>query len=85
MILELPPGKSSVTIKNPRPKTDVNWNRDVMVTPLWAKADNLTLEIGIFNLTYTAKHPLSKVTISCSTVLTVLGKLAQKIIHYKND
>lgn len=73
MVLEIPPDNVAVTFRTPKPKTDVNWEKNIEVFPSWAKAENVTLKTGLYNLTFTAKHPISKLTISCSTVITVLG------------
>lgn len=57
-----------------RPKTDVSWERDIVAEPFWAKKDVLQLPLGAINISYTAKHPVSKLTASCTFTVTVMGK-----------
>jgi hypothetical protein len=72
--LEVPPYETTVSYHIPRPKTDVDFARDVAVEPLWAKEGELKLKPGSRNITFTAKHPLSKLTISCAFQINVLGE-----------
>ena len=75
MIVELHPNETLETnVKIKRPKTDVNWERDVLTEPFWAKKDMLALKVGKTNITYIAKHPISKLTSSCNFSINVLGK-----------
>lgn len=72
--VETPPRDSRVVMPLPRPTTDVSWDRDVRVTPNYVKGLNLVLSTGVENITYTATHPVSKISASCSYSITVLGK-----------
>jgi hypothetical protein len=72
--VEIPPYETTVTLQIPRPKTDVDFGKDIIVEPLWAKESELKMKPGTKNITYTAKHPLSKLTISCTFSINVLGE-----------
>lgn len=72
-LLELPENNKKVQVKLQRPKTDVNFKRDITIKPSWIKSEKITLSSGI-NITYMAKHPISKLTVSCTTSIFVIGK-----------
>lgn len=75
-IVELPPHSDKVEVKLQKPKTDVNFKRDVTIKPLWIKnVDKIVLGLGVLNITYTARHPITKLTVACTTTLFVVGKL----------
>ena len=84
MFIEIPSHQDAVELKTPKPKTDVNWIRDITVTPSWAKSEKLSLHEGILNITFTAKHPISKLKVSCSTTITTLGTLLTHSLSFKN-
>ncbi|XP_065087472.1 uncharacterized protein LOC135709178 [Ochlerotatus camptorhynchus] len=72
--VELHPNETDQTaVKLRRPKTDVSWERDIVVEPFWAKKDVLLLPLGPVNISYTAKHPVSKLTSSCTFVVNVMA------------
>ncbi|XP_062552404.1 uncharacterized protein LOC134217619 [Armigeres subalbatus] len=72
--VELHPNETDhTTVKLRRPKTDVSWERDIVVEPYWAKKDVLQLPLGSVNISYTAKHPVSKLTSSCTFVVNVMA------------
>nr|XP_029726132.1 uncharacterized protein LOC109432373 [Aedes albopictus] len=72
--VELHPNETDHTaVKLRRPQTDVNWERDIVVEPYWAKKDVLQLPLGSINISYTAKHPVSKLTSSCTFVVNVMA------------
>lgn len=74
-LLELPEDSNKVQVKLQKPKTDVNFKRDITIKPSWIKNEKISLGVGEFNVSYTAKHPISKLTISCTTSIFVVGKL----------
>lgn len=75
-IVELPPHSDKVEVKLQKPKSDVNFKRDVTIKPLWIKnVDKIVLGLGVLNITYIAKHPITKLTVACTTTLFVVGKL----------
>lgn len=78
MLTELPPFSDAVNIKIQRPKTDLNIKRDVTVKPSWVKGERITLKAGTLNVTYTARHPISKLTTSCTTTIYVVGGFLQR-------
>ena len=73
-IVELPPYSNEVEVRIQRPRTDLNIKRDVTVKPSWIKSEKIILKRGEFNVTYTAKHPISKLTASCTTTFYVVGE-----------
>jgi hypothetical protein len=78
-LLELPENGKKVHVKLQRPKTDVNFKRDITVKPSWIKSEKISLGIGVQNITYTAKHPISKLTVACTTSIFVVGKLVCRL------
>ncbi|XP_055619958.1 uncharacterized protein LOC129764668 [Toxorhynchites rutilus septentrionalis] len=71
--VELHPNDTDhTTVKLHRPKTDVSWERDIVAEPFWAKKDTLQLPLGAINISYTAKHPVSKLTASCTFTVNVM-------------
>lgn len=74
IVLEPSPNQTMAKFKIPQPETDVNYERDVSVNPEWFRNSEVALEVGVRNVTYTARHPVSKLSVSCSFKVTVLGK-----------
>ncbi|XP_035914416.1 uncharacterized protein LOC118513121 isoform X2 [Anopheles stephensi] len=71
--VELHPNETeTTTVRLRRPETDVSWERDVQVEPYWVKKDSFTLPLGSLNVTYSAKHPVSKLHTDCSFFINVL-------------
>lgn len=85
VIAELPPFSNVAEVRIPRPKTDLNMKRDVTIKPSWLKArkERVALEKGELNVTFTAKHPISRLTASCSTAIYVVGKLS--VCHFPSE
>lgn len=81
-LLELPEKSKKVQVKLQRPKTDVNFKRDITIKPSWIKSEKITLGIGVQNITYTAKHPISKLTLSCTTSIFVVGKFGLSLATF---
>ncbi len=79
----MPENERKVQVKLQRPKTDVNFKRDITIKPSWIKSEKISLDIGVHNITYTAKHPISKLTVSCTTSIFVVGKLAVNVKMWK--
>lgn len=73
VIVETPPNESTVKLLMAIPKSDVNWERDISVTPSWAKNELLDLGVGTQRIVYHATHPASKLTTNCSILLNILG------------
>lgn len=65
------------------PKSDVNWERDISVTPSWAKNELLDLGVGTQRIVYHATHPVSKLTKNCSILLNILGYMQPKFREKK--
>lgn len=54
----------------------MNFKRDVTIKPLWIKnVEKIMLGLGVLNITYTARHPITRLTVACTTTLFVVGKL----------
>ncbi|KFB47090.1 AGAP005713-PA-like protein [Anopheles sinensis] len=62
----------STTVHLRRPETDVSWERDIQAEPYWAKKDSFPLPLGSLNVTFTAKHPVSKLRTDCTFLVNVL-------------
>jgi hypothetical protein len=73
-LLELPESGNKVQVKLQKPKTDVNFKRDITIKPSWIKSEKIALDVGVQNITFTAKHPISKLTVSCTTSIFVVGE-----------
>uniref|UniRef100_A0A4Y0BIY2 Uncharacterized protein n=1 Tax=Anopheles funestus TaxID=62324 RepID=A0A4Y0BIY2_ANOFN len=71
--VELHPNETeTTTVRLRRPETDVSWERDVQVEPYWVKKDSFTLPLGSLNVSYTARHPVSKLHTECNFLVNVL-------------
>lgn len=84
ILAELPPFSDAVEIKIQIPKTDLNIKRDVAVKPSWVKSGRIMLKAGALNVTYTARHPISKLTTSCTTTIYVVGAFANDEVKMNN-
>uniref|UniRef100_A0A1B0GGR9 Uncharacterized protein n=1 Tax=Lutzomyia longipalpis TaxID=7200 RepID=A0A1B0GGR9_LUTLO len=70
MLVEVPPGDDAATVEvTPRTDTSV-----VESLPGWvlAQSGKLRLHVGTINITYIARHPISRISVSCSFSVTVL-------------
>lgn len=87
VIAELPPFSNVAEVKIPRPKTDLNMKRDVTIKPSWIKArkERVALEKGELNVTFTAKHPISKLSASCSTAIYVVGEFILGAVAFPSE
>ncbi|XP_061501161.1 uncharacterized protein LOC1276382 isoform X2 [Anopheles gambiae] len=71
--VELHPNETeTTTVRLRRPETDVSWERDVQVEPDWVKKDSFSLALGSLNVSYTARHPVSKLHTECNFLINVL-------------
>ncbi|XP_059609249.1 sushi, von Willebrand factor type A, EGF and pentraxin domain-containing protein 1 [Phlebotomus argentipes] len=68
--LEIPPGEDSVTVEV-SPRTD---SAIVESLPSWvlAQSGQLHLQPGDLNVTYIARHPISRISVSCAFSIIVL-------------
>lgn len=78
-MVELPASRDQVEVTVRRPKTDLNFKRDIRVHPSWIRRDKIVLGLGELNITYTAKHPLSELTTSCTTRIFVIGRAHMRV------
>ncbi|CRK94785.1 CLUMA_CG008279, isoform A [Clunio marinus] len=72
IIAEIPPFNDEVEVEMKRPKTDLSFKRDVQVRPQWFRKEKVSLKVGTVNVTYIAKHPVSKLSTSCTTTIYVV-------------
>lgn len=73
-MVELPASRDQVEVKVHRPKTDLNFKRDIRVHPSWIRRDEIVLGLGELNITYLAQHPISELSTSCTTRIFVIGE-----------
>lgn len=74
MLVETAPNESTVKLLLAKPKSDVNWERDIAMFPAWAKNLNLDLGVGTQTVLVRATHPRSKLVSKCNFTVTILGK-----------
>ncbi|XP_035785634.1 uncharacterized protein LOC118463267 isoform X2 [Anopheles albimanus] len=67
-----PSDTENTTVRLRHPETDVSWERDVVVEPAWAKKDAFQLPLGSQNVSYSARHPVSKLHTDCTFTINVL-------------
>lgn len=75
---EIPPNDTVVVLELQLPKTDVNVDRDLNVEPESIR-DKSEFETGVYNVTYTARHSVSKLSISCTFTISVLEGKAPSV------
>lgn len=73
-IVELTPNQDQVEVKIRKPKTDLNFKRDVTVRPSWVRNEKIILGLRTLNITYTARHPISQLTATCTFTIFVIGE-----------
>ncbi|PSN38013.1 hypothetical protein C0J52_19289 [Blattella germanica] len=64
--VEIEPGQATAFVAFPQPVTDVDWFRNVVSKPSWGKLLEADLPIGRWSVTFTARHPISRHTASCT-------------------
>lgn len=77
MLVELPVGESPdgrAHVRIGRTTTDLNWERDILTEPSWAKHRDVQLPIGFTNITITATHPQSRLMTNCSFTVEIIGE-----------
>ena len=76
---------STVFLRIPQPKTNVNWYDYVKSYPKWAK--NLEAELGLGKtlVTFTATSPLSNQVASCSFTIHVRDVIPPRVYNCPND
>ncbi|XP_069686291.1 uncharacterized protein [Periplaneta americana] len=69
--MHIEPSQSTVFVAFAQPTTDVDWFRNVVSKPSWGKRLEADLPLGHWPVTFTARHPISRHTASCTLGITV--------------
>lgn len=69
--VEIEPTQPTAFVVFPQPTTDVDWFRNVVSEPSWGKLLEADLPPGYWLVTFTAYHPISRRTASCTIDITV--------------
>lgn len=56
----------------PRPKTDIDFEKNVISSPIWIKDKEHYLEEGITNATIIAYHPVSHISVKCTFKIKIV-------------
>jgi len=73
VLAELPPGRSEAFVTFDQPVTDLDWFRYVRSKPSWGTRLEANLKPGLHEITFFARHPVSKKQASCMLRITVRG------------
>lgn len=73
VIAELPPGRDEAFVTFDQPSTDLDWFRYVRSKPSWGTRLEANLPSGIHEITFFARHPVSKKQASCVLRIIVKG------------
>ncbi|XP_017877093.1 uncharacterized protein LOC108623229 isoform X2 [Ceratina calcarata] len=85
VIAELPPGREEAFVTFDQPSTDLDWFRYVRSKPSWGTRLEANLSPGIHEITFFARHPVSKKQASCVLRIIVKGGEAPKVKDCPND
>ncbi|EGI63669.1 Signal peptide, CUB and EGF-like domain-containing protein 2, partial [Acromyrmex echinatior] len=78
VVAELPPGRDEAFVTFDQPATDLDWFRYVRSKPSWGTRLEANLEPGMHEVTFFARHPVSKKQASC--VLRIIVKANPKLV-----
>lgn len=73
VVAELPPGRDEAFVTFDQPATDLDWFRYVRSKPSWGTRLEATLQPGVHEITFFARHPISKKQASCVLRIIVKG------------
>lgn len=73
VVAELPPGGDEAFVTFDQPATDLDWFRYVRSKPTWGTRLEANLKPGVHEITYFARHPVSKKQASCVLRIIVKG------------
>jgi len=73
VVAELPPGRDEAFVTFDQPATDLDWFRYVRSKPSWGTRLEANLEPGVHEVTFFARHPVSKKQASCVLRIIVKG------------
>ncbi|XP_076386443.1 uncharacterized protein LOC100882272 isoform X2 [Megachile rotundata] len=85
VIAELSPGRDEAFVTFDQPSTDLDWFRYVRSKPSWGTRLEANLTPGVHEITFYARHPVSKKQTSCVLRIIVKGGEAPKVKDCPND
>ncbi|XP_076249088.1 uncharacterized protein LOC143188625 isoform X2 [Calliopsis andreniformis] len=85
VVAELPPARDEAFVTFDQPSTDLDWFRYVRSKPSWGTRLEANLTPGIHEVTFFARHPVSKKQASCVLRIIVKGGEAPKVKDCPND
>ncbi|KAK2588215.1 hypothetical protein KPH14_004250 [Odynerus spinipes] len=85
VVAELPPGRDEAFVTFDQPSTDLDWFRYVRSKPSWGTRLEANLKIGVHEVTFFARHPVSKKQASCVLRIIVKEGEAPKVKDCPND
>ncbi|KAG7205059.1 hypothetical protein KM043_005438 [Ampulex compressa] len=85
VVAELPPGRDEAFVTFDQPATDLDWFRYVRSKPSWGTRLEANLKPGVHEVSFYARHPVSKKQTSCVLRIIVKGGEAPKVKDCPND
>ncbi|XP_029163195.1 uncharacterized protein LOC114934665 isoform X1 [Nylanderia fulva] len=85
VVAELPPGRDEAFVTFDQPATDLDWFRYVRSKPSWGTRLEASLKPGMHEITFFARHPVSKKQSSCALRIIVKGGEAPKVKDCPGD
>lgn len=85
VVAELPPGKDEAFVTFDQPATDLDWFRYVRSKPSWGTRLEASLKPGVHEITFFARHPVSKKQASCALRIIVKDGEAPKVKDCPGD
>ncbi|XP_076664620.1 uncharacterized protein LOC143366975 isoform X2 [Andrena cerasifolii] len=85
VIAELPPGRDEAFVTFDQPSTDLDWFRYVRSKPSWGTRLEANLTPGMHEITFSARHPVSKKQANCVLRIIVKGGEAPKVKDCPNN
>ncbi|KAI4501065.1 hypothetical protein M0802_003868 [Mischocyttarus mexicanus] len=82
---ELPPGRDEAFVTFDQPSTDLDWFRYVRSKPSWGTRLEANLKVGVHEVNFFARHPVSKKQASCVLRIIVKEGEAPKVKDCPND
>ncbi|XP_031778420.1 uncharacterized protein LOC100679483 isoform X1 [Nasonia vitripennis] len=85
VVAELPPGHDEAFVTYEQPSTDLDWFRYVRSKPSWGTRLEANLKLGSHEITFYARHPVSKKQTSCTLKIAVQEGQAPKVKGCPSD
>ncbi|XP_051159872.1 uncharacterized protein LOC127280708 isoform X2 [Leptopilina boulardi] len=82
---ELSPGRDEAFVTFDQPSTDLDWFRYVRSKPTWGTRLEANLKLGVHEVTFYARHPVSKKQTSCTLRIIVTNGEAPKVKNCPSD